>query len=53
MKSTDTRLVVEIPEILHKQMRVSAAEQNMTIKNWVIIAFLRRLEEEKHETQTK
>lgn len=46
MESKNTRLVVDIPEILHKRVRIAAAVRNITLKNWVMEAALEKLKEE-------
>lgn len=48
-----TRLVVEFPEILHRQIRISAAEENISLKAWLIRAsleYIRKNEELKNIT---
>lgn len=44
------RLNVEIPEELHKQLKIRAAERCITIKKWIIRAInLAVKEEQKYE----
>jgi predicted HicB family RNase H-like nuclease len=45
--------VVEFPEILHRQIRISAAEENISLKAWLIRAsleYIRKNEELKNIT---
>lgn len=44
-KKSDTRMIhVRIPEELHKRLRVSAAENDITIQDWVVAAICNELE---------
>lgn len=49
IRNKNTRLLVEIPEVIHKKIRMLAAEENISLKAWlmrIIIQYLRDIEED-------
>jgi len=45
-KQTEKRLVVELSEREHYEIRKRAAFMNVTIKSWIKLAIMQRIEEE-------
>lgn len=43
-KSSTRMIHVRIPEFLHKRLRVSAAENDITMQNWVTAAIINELD---------
>lgn len=41
------RIVLEVPEILRFDLKRRALEKRMTLKNWILLAIKKALEEEK------
>lgn len=53
-KKPDTRMIhVRIPEELHKRLRVSAAENDITIQEWVAVAIRNELDRMENQTNSK
>ena len=50
-KSKTRMLHVRLPETLHKQVRIRAAEDDKTIQDWVVEAIETRLQQTKHKDQ--
>lgn len=50
IKEKPKRIVLEVPEDLHTQVKVRAAKRNIPIRTWVIRAIVAAIkEEEKYE----
>jgi predicted HicB family RNase H-like nuclease len=46
----NTRMLhIRLPEILHKKVRIRAAEDDKTIQDWVVDAIESRLQQAKHK----
>lgn len=53
-KKPNTRMIhVRIPEELHKRLRVSAAENDITIQEWVAVAIRNELDRMENQTNSK
>ncbi len=48
-KSKTRMLHIRLPEILHKKVRIRAAEDDKTIQDWVVDAIESRLQQSKHK----
>ena len=53
-KKLETRMIhVRIPEELHKRLRVSAAENDTTIQEWVAVAIRNELDRKESQKNNK
>lgn len=50
MENKEKRLILEIPEILHNEIKARASFRGQTLKSWVLMAILDQIrKEKKHE----
>jgi len=53
-KNSDTRMIhVRIPEEVHKRLRISAAENDVTMQDWVAVAIKNELDNRERQKNRK